>query len=206
MSPRNLIQWSGLASILSGVLLFVFFMLNPARNLATIASNPYVAVHAVGTAATILGQLGIAGLYARQSEKAGVLGLFGFVVCFVGLALTSAEVFLDTYVLPLFVAQGTEVLLRLVSAGPLIPVSQLTSTLFVVGFILFGLATLRAGVLPRWAAVLVIVGSLYGVGRLPLPALGRAVVAAMFAVGLIWLGYALWSEKGETVTQPKPAM
>jgi len=188
MSSANLFRGSALACMLSGVLIFLFFILNPTRNLAGLSSDPYVAVHLLGLAAAVLGQFGLVGLYVRQRKQAGALGLIGFAVSFSGLALLSGEVFFDTYVLPI---KGT------LDVGPATLLFQLTSAFFVVGFILFGAATLRAGVLPRWGALLVTVGSLYGVGRLPIPDLVRTVGAAAFGLGLVWLGYALWSASGE---------
>jgi hypothetical protein len=70
---------------------------------------------------------------------------------------------------------------------------------------LFGVATFRAGVLPRWAAALLAVGTL-------LPILGSSLVPhpfdRIFAVpvglALAWLGYALWSERREPVSEPFP--
>ncbi len=69
----------------------------------------------------------------------------------------------------------------------------------VVGFALYGVATLRAGVLPRWCGVAFI-------GALPV-ALGLSVslhFASMVLVfGLAWLalGYALWMRRNTTAGQ-----
>src|SRR5919206_368246 len=67
---------------------------------------------------------------------------------------------------------------------------------YLLGGVLFGVATFRARVLPRWAAGLLVVGTL-------LPILGSSLVPhpfdRIFAVpvglALAWLGYALWSER-----------
>ena len=67
-----------------------------------------------------------------------------------------------------------------------------------LGGVLFGVATFRAGVLPRWAAGLLVVGTL-------LPILGSSLVPHPFdrifalpvGLALAWLGYALWSERRE---------
>jgi hypothetical protein len=82
---------------------------------------------------------------------------------------------------------------------------------FGLGWVLVGIATMRSGVLPRWSGLLLIIGVV-------LFALSEAVpledtVAHMlvtvgditFALGLIWIGYALWSEDREPVSFGKPA-
>ncbi|MDP8950462.1 MAG: hypothetical protein M3N00_09560, partial [Actinomycetota bacterium] len=53
-----------------------------------------------------------------------------------------------------------------------------------LGWLLFGVATLRAGVYPRWAAIVLIVGAVL----LGLPVPGLEIV---LAVAVSWLGFAL---------------
>ncbi len=82
---------------------------------------------------------------------------------------------------------------------------------FMVGIVLFGIATARAGVFPRGAALLLTLGLL---GGLVIDLLtgaffdedatqwGYFVGLTVFAVGLIWLGYTLRSERGESAARP----
>ncbi|MDP9456355.1 MAG: hypothetical protein M3Q60_11375 [Actinomycetota bacterium] len=64
-----------------------------------------------------------------------------------------------------------------------------------VGFVLYGAATLRAGVLPRWCGVALIVA---------LPAAIPLGEYAGLLFGVIWLalGYVLWSRMGSSAGQP----
>jgi hypothetical protein len=66
-------------------------------------------------------------------------------------------------------------------------------------------ATLRAGILPRWAAGLLAVGT---VAPLALSLLPRDEFVRMAAVpvgvALAWLGYALWSERRDKASEPLP--
>lgn len=73
---------------------------------------------------------------------------------------------------------------------------------FPVGWLIFGIATFRAGVFPRLAAGLLAVGALATFA--PLPA-----VTLLLDIAVIWLGYSLLSERrahaGEgRLAQPKP--
>ncbi len=65
----------------------------------------------------------------------------------------------------------------------------------VVGFVLLGIAVLRARVVPRWAAVLLIVGTLAMLGFNDQNAL--ALMAIPFGIAWIAVGYVLWSGRGE---------
>ncbi len=64
-----------------------------------------------------------------------------------------------------------------------------------LGGLLFGIAMFRAGVLPRWAAGLFAAGAVLPIvlGTLPHP-LNRTFAIPM-GIALVWLGYALWSER-----------
>jgi hypothetical protein len=67
----------------------------------------------------------------------------------------------------------------------------------VLGGLLFGIATIRAGVLPRWAG-----GLLAAAAVLPplvswlLPHPLDRILAVPMGLALVWLGYTLWSEQG----------
>ncbi len=80
---------------------------------------------------------------------------------------------------------------------------------FGLGYILFGVATMRAGVLPRWSGLLLIIGVAFSMaegspfGR----TLSHVIVTighVVFGLGLAWMGYALWSEQRELASQGKP--
>ncbi len=72
---------------------------------------------------------------------------------------------------------------------------SLADILFILGSLVFGIATFRAGVLSRWAAGLFTVG----IGLAPayglLPASLQPLVAPPIGLGLAWLGLALLTER-----------
>jgi hypothetical protein len=76
---------------------------------------------------------------------------------------------------------------------------------FFLGLILFGAATMRAGVFPRWAGLLLIVGDVvFGAGDLFGPAAPIVYVlgAAITGAGFVWLGLALLSGSGTSAQRP----
>ncbi|MCA1848221.1 MAG: hypothetical protein LC704_04390, partial [Actinobacteria bacterium] len=66
-----------------------------------------------------------------------------------------------------------------------------------------GLAVLQAKVLPRWAAVLLIVGTLAMLGFNDQNA--RALMAIPNGIAWVAVGYVLWSGRGEEARQPARA-
>jgi hypothetical protein len=84
---------------------------------------------------------------------------------------------------------------------PLMPYFAIPGVLaLVAGFVLLGIAVLRARVLPRWAAVLLVVGSLAMLGFNDQNA--RALMAIPFGIAWMAAGYVLWSGKGEAIQRP----
>jgi hypothetical protein len=155
-----------------------------------------------------VGLLGIAAIYARQAEEVGWLGLAGSLLLILFYAFALGFQFVEAFISPLLATaapQFVEGLLGIVNGhatetnlGALPAVWSATGVSYLLGGVLFGVATFRARVLPRWAAGLLVVGTL-------LPILGSSLVPhpfdRIFAVpvglALAWLGYALWSERRE---------
>jgi hypothetical protein len=69
--------------------------------------------------------------------------------------------------------------------------------MYILGGLLFGIATFRAGILPRRAAGLLVVGSLLAPVAALLPPEHEPKVAVPVGIALAWLGFALWSERRE---------
>src|SRR5215218_1767048 len=108
---------------------------------------------------TILLVWALLGIYGRQSRAAGTLGLWAFIVAFLGTALTAGNNWAEVFVWPtlaqvapnMMSGQATEASSYLASG------IGLSAPLLGIGTILFGVATFMAGVYPRWASVLLIV-------------------------------------------------
>src|ERR687898_2081001 len=99
------------------------------------------------------------GIYGPQSRAAGTFGLWAFVVVFLGTALIAANTWAEVFVYPTLAQVAPNAW-----SGSVMEVSSylalgltLSFPLFGIGMILFGVATFRAGVYPRWASVLLIV-------------------------------------------------
>jgi len=101
--------------------------------------------------------IGLLGLNRYQGQQAGKLGLIGLILALIGSAFTVVTSIGFAFVLPAFAAQQStpKALFALLDpTGPLAWLSLITLTyliFFVPGYILTGIATMRARLLPRWA-------------------------------------------------------
>jgi hypothetical protein len=211
MSTKDLSRWSGIACILAGLLIALATLVHPSRETPEIILEQelrLVAAHWLTTFFCGFLLLGLPGLYAAQSERAGRLGLVSFLMLFFG-TLFFAVHNNSGFIAPVLAAQAPAMLDAINAYPPVAALNWLWIVGFFLGFILFGIATLRARVLPRQIGILMIIGSpLQLVGGV----LSQFVFEPLFIVvilgsvalglGLAWAGYSLWSQKEEVVLQP----
>ncbi len=167
---------------------------------ASLTSEPYAIQSVLKLAGAALLLLGLLGLHARQAEAAGPLGTVGFLAAFSGTALVVGSFWATAFFAPAMAVadpasfdalQGPPVRL----AGAFV----VTMATFVLGWMLFGVAALRARVYPRGAALLLIIGSPLALGTLLVVGFPTGV---FFSAAVAWLGYALYSEQSAPVGQP----
>ena len=80
MFPSMLMRSAGLSALVAGVCFIIVGWLHPLNIPSSITTATWANVHLVAMAMSIFGLFGMAGLYARQVEKSGWLGLVGFVL------------------------------------------------------------------------------------------------------------------------------
>ena len=187
MSSTKLYRLSGI-SLLLGCVIIV---------LATfpgvfLSDDPTSAYNVYASFARIIGGmllfLGLPGMYARQSQRAGILGLIGFILIVAyALILGAFGDAFGAFVVP-FIATHAPALMQ--SEPPALNVYFLVGGLLgVVGGVLLGIATIRASLLSRWAGILLILGSLMQfIGdAFNLPIANPGLL--LFMIGLAWLGW-----------------
>lgn len=132
--------------------------------------------------AAVLILFGLVGLHLRQSEAAGILGLLGFLVAFLGTALVVGVTWTQVFVVPSVAVEAPEFLDAEQVAGPVDTGFMISFIVLAVGWALFGVGALVARSYPRWVAIVLIVAAL--IQFLPFP--GTALV---FGVTVALVGF-----------------
>ena len=171
MSGSDLYRWCGVAAMLGGVVSIVGWLLSLLNSLSPL-------LFSLSTLVEALVLTGLVGFHALQKGSYGRIGRAGFYI---------AAVAIVVYILGLvLVSFGS------VGLGVLLTIGAFLGEL--VGFVLYGVATLQAKVLPRWCGIgfIIIVPLSYITGNF-----------GSLLVGLIWvaLGYALWSQREKAEPQ-----
>ena len=103
------------------------------------------------------------------------------------------------FLAPVLARQSPAVLDFMSQYWPVVIINGLAAVLFMIGYVLFGVAMIRTATLPRWAGILVAVGAsahLLGLGISLLVSTAAWPVAILGSVslglGLGWSGYRMW--------------
>ncbi|MGH3087847.1 MAG: hypothetical protein ACRDSJ_11090 [Rubrobacteraceae bacterium] len=191
MHSSDLIRLSGLAAVLGAALLiisdFLSFTVFSGDLMELAATGAYLADGAARVLAGILLLIGLVGLYVRQSEASGIPGLIAFLVAFAGTALILGTWWTNAFVAP-SLATDAPAFLEAGPTGVLGFAFTMSFALAALGWLLFGVVSLRAKVYPRVAAAALVVGA--ALTFAPLPATG-----VVFYAAIAWLGVILFSRK-----------
>lgn len=215
VTTPKLLRWAGLSAIVAGILYGLVGIFHPLNVLSSVTTTRWTVVHILASAMCFFGLIGLAGLYARQAKKAGWLGLAGFLMLSLWLVLIAGFTFAEVFILPVLATTNPAFVEGFLGAysgastgadfAALTAVWNLCAPLYILGGLLFGIATIRAGSLSRWGAGLLAFGTLLTPLAALLPADLAPKVAVPVGLGLAWLGYSLWSEHQAKVTEPASA-
>ena len=175
MGSSGLIRWGAIGLILGGVTWLVLGLSAVFGYLQAIPGREDVVLFIV---ALVLTAAGLVGLHSLQRGGYGLLGRVGFYIALAAVAgrILGAVVYLA----------GSSALEWISWPGTLG---------MLVGFVLYGFATLQARVLPRWYGLALLASMPVS---LPLEVYGTA----LFGLILVVLGYVLWLRKETTTEQP----
>jgi hypothetical protein len=191
-------------AVLSGLLYIAIQFIHPEETLEAVSTDSWVVVALLTVAMAVLGLVGVAGIYLRQTEETGMLGLLGalFLGLFFLLPITFS--FAEALILPLIVSdapgfvenfnglfngEGTDGTL-----GALESISLVAGVLYLAGGVLFGLAVFRARILWAWPALLLTAGAAITPFTALVPHEVGRFAAVPVGVALVGLGLSLWSE------------
>lgn len=201
MASSALVRIGGLAAIAAGALLFVADVwsflsevigggVEEFSEFAT--TSAWTVMSAMYLIGVLLLLVALAGLYARQSDAAGALGVAGFVAALIGTGLLAGMMWTFAFVVPSAALEAPAFLNAEQTAGPLDAGFMISGLAVAIGWALFGVATLRAGVFPRLATIVLIV-------RAVVTFLPFAPSTLIIDVAVAWMGYLTLAGRSESV-------
>ncbi len=219
MSSRALYRFSGIVLVLGGLLSLAsstigsILIPDNSPTPAQISSMAWLATEIALFAGLVLILTGFPGGYLRQSTKAGRLGFAGALLLWLGVLLAATFSMVRLTLWP-YLAQNAPKLLPGDNQGPaagFILWILLPGLLLILGPILLGSASLRAGVFSRGVGILLLASGIINLLSFFVPpsAIGEILDPlgdAAFFLALVWIGYTLVAgQKGRTIEQAMPA-
>lgn len=196
---------AGLCAVLSGLLYITIQFIHPEEDLAAVTTDSWAVVALLTVAFAVLGLVGVAGIYLRQTEETGILGLLGFLCLGLFFLLPITFSFAEALILPLIVTDAPEFVENFNgifngkgtdgTLGALESISAVAGGLYLLGGALFGIAVFRARILWSWAAILLIVGAAIAPLAVLVPHEVGRFAALPVGVALVGLGSSLWSHR-----------
>ncbi len=198
MVTSSFVRLAGIASLTAAGLMLVH-QISQLVFALTMSQSMAIATHSLRNGLALLAMfallMALTGLYAVQATSAGRLGLIGYLVAALGTLLLAGDWWYEAFVAPLIAASAPE-LLRTAPSGSILIGAAATFGSFALGWLLFGIASYRAGVFPRGATVLMAVGGVVGILALSPP----FQIPLALAVG--WMGWWLVNPAMRDVTRP----
>ena len=100
ITGSDLIRWTGFAALLAGIIFAGIQPIHPPDFLPSVTTTAWATIMPVKLLMCLLFLLGFTGLYARQIEETGWLGLVGYLMLSLTWVIQTAFIFAETFILP----------------------------------------------------------------------------------------------------------
>jgi hypothetical protein len=210
LTTTKLMRAAGLCALIAGMLFLLPQFIHPEDEIAQVTTTGWAVAHMVNMTMGILALIGLTGLYLRQVKESGVLGLIGFLVFGIGFLMIAIVSFAETVILPQIADTDpryvSDVLATLVGdpvrgdVGGLTLANGVAGATYLLGGLVFGIVLYRAGVVARWAALLLAIGSGASLLAGVLPDSMFRTATFPTAIALMGLGYSLWREQADVAS------
>ena len=219
VTSTTLTRGAAASAVAAGAVFIGVQVGHPPLDVTTIGTTEVVVRNTAKVAMAALALVGISGMYLSQVRRNGWLGLVGWAVLGLGYLSILATTMASAYVLPEVASSDPAYVTDVIAAvkghetvgdiGALGVVLQVQGVLYLGGGLLLGIALFRAGVLARWATLLLAVGGLVTAALAVMPDAFYRLLAFPNGIAMIALGISLWRsvrvvEPVEVVTVPSP--
>jgi len=220
MTSHTLYRLGGLSLLMAFVLQVAGWLMHPSgEHLDDLLTPLQGTSHLTLYVSWLLAMLGLPALYLIQAERAGRLGLVAFVAIAFAVGYHCYLLLYEAYP-AVWLARHDATKDLIATGGPLAHGAGALGPLgflSVLAFPLLGIATLRAGVLPRWTGWLQIAGLVVTMGiamAVPEDTLHDKVPGPFQPIAFLYYlafaawaggGYQLWAGSRQTAHRPQPA-
>ena len=135
--------------------------------------------------------LALVAIYEREAQSAGGLGLIGFMAAVLGTIFMAGDWWYEAFAVPR-IAEVAPELIPTFDGGRLLMGGLLSFVLLGIGWVLFGAASLRAGVFPTPISAAILVGGLLSGVPIGLAYLSGGIILGL---AIAWLGVWLANER-----------
>jgi hypothetical protein len=215
VTTTRLGQAAGIATAVAGAIFIAVQVNHPAMEVASATTASWIIRSTAKTLMAALVLAGITAMYLRQRSRVGVLGLAGYLVLSFGYLTMLGTEYLAAFVLPTLAHTDPGYVNDVIVAangetasgdiGAMKALLMLMGFGYVVGGLLFGIATFRAGILARWAAILLAAGNVSTLALGVLPDSFNRPLAVPTGIALIGLGVSLWRDQRREASGTVPS-
>jgi hypothetical protein len=216
ITTNRLTATAGLCAAAAGAIFIGVQINHPPADVAHLVTSEMTVRETAKVLMTVLALAGFTGMFARYHRRLGRLGLAGYSLLTVGFLAIFAVECIVAYVLPTVAHSNPgyvqNVLDAAVGHGPSGGIGHMHELFlasgigYSLGGLLFGIALFRAGVLARWASLLLAYGTTSALALSVLPESFNRPFAVPTGVALIGLGVSLWrGQRRQAATVDAPA-
>jgi hypothetical protein len=212
ITATTLTRAAGAAAVAAGAIFIGVQIGHPHVDVNSILTTELAVRNTLKLLMAALALVGITGFYLTQIRRNGLIGLIGYVVLAAGYLLILGTTYVSAFVLPEIAGTSPGYVRDVIEAatgghaigdiGTLGTVFKLQGFAYLAGGLLLGIALFRAGVLARWATVLLAVGGLVSAALTLMPDALYRLLAYPNGIAMIALGYSLWRTTTAPVRQP----
>lgn len=156
---------------------------------------PITATRLLNFGGVSVGILGLVAIYLFQREKVGVFGFISYVLAALGFIGIAGFLFVDAFVFPYVSTTLQEELVN----GPTGTAIFISVIAYVLGVVLFNVASFRARRYPTPALVLWTVGVLPTLAATALPGFVITIAEITASIGIVWIGSIVWRNADQEV-------
>ena len=194
MSLAPLSRFAVPLAIVAGALVIVtrlVIMLTVPAEIEPLKAYVLTTTHAVNSIASIaayaLLAVALVAVYDLESREAGVLGAIGVAAAIVGTVFMAGDFWYEAFAVPRLAEVAPDAIDSFVG-GRLLAGGLLSFVLFGIGWVLFGIASVRAHVFPGAVSIGIVIGGLLSGVPIGLAYLSGGVILGVAFVALgVWL-------------------